>query len=141
VDDITIYPSLPSVSEPLVTFTPLSSIAIPLNPGLTAQDHYSPPPSLISMSIPLIICPSQNASLLIKFFKQSWAQGFFSVRIHGSSVLVYGGHEYNNPPKWWELTRWRNWLKLRKDEVMLDVKLPSAFLLHDQVSLLINRVM
>ena len=127
VDHIDIYPSPPPTSlVPLVTLRPLQPTLIPLGPGLSSRDHDNPPSSLTPVSVSLLISPSQNASLLISFLKESWAQGFFSVRIHAPKILVYGGHEHNKPPKWWELRRWRNRLKLEKDEVIIDIKLPGT---------------
>lgn len=125
---VVVSPSKLASSEPLITIKALSPITVPLYPALSQEDHVNPPPSLESVSVPLTIYPSQNASLLSEFLKQSWKQGYVSVRIRGSDLSIHGGSEHNRSPTVWDLGLWRNWLNFDRDELALDLTLPSACL-------------
>jgi hypothetical protein len=128
VDDVVVSPSKLASSEPLITIKSLSPITVPLCPGLSKEDHTNPPPSLQSVSVPLTIYPTQNTSLLSEFLKQSWTQGYVSVRIRGYELSIHGGSVYTQSPTLWKLGSWRNWLKFGRDELTLDLTLPSAYL-------------
>ena len=129
VDDVVVHPSKLNSPAALVTVKFLSPITIPLRPGLSGEDDKSPTPSFESVSVPLTIYPSQNVTLLAEFFKQGWAEGYISVRIHGSNLSIHGGSERNGLPKLWSPERWRNWLQFDKDELSLDLTLPGVYII------------
>lgn len=62
----------------------------PLEMKLTAQ----PPPNLswlTKVSVPVFIAPTQNASILMKFVRDSWRDGTVNVIAHVDNVTVRGG--------------------------------------------------
>lgn len=73
------------------TSTLLASIDLPpLEMRLTAQ----PPPDLswlTKVSLPIFIAPTQNASILMKFVRDSWRDGTVNVIAHVDNVTVRGG--------------------------------------------------
>ena len=129
VDDVVVIPLKLHSSEALVTVRLPSPITIPLRPGLSIEDDNSPP-SLESVPVALTIYPSQNASLIADFLRQSWTEGYVNVRLHGSNLSIRGGSERNDTLKLWNPGGWRNWLKFDKDELLLDLKLPGAYLIR-----------
>jgi hypothetical protein len=124
VEDVLIYPGSQDSTEPLLQAKLLSPVVVPLTPGISAR-----PPSRLSLqplSVSLSAYPTQNATLLLDFLKQSWSQGFLDVRFHGSDLMIMGGDMYKSHPKFWELGWWRNRLQFAKPDVNLRLHLPST---------------
>ncbi|EAU83859.1 hypothetical protein CC1G_09528 [Coprinopsis cinerea okayama7 len=73
-------------------FTTLATLDIlPLDLPLTVD----PPEDdswLTPVSLPVLLYPTTNSSLITKFLRDAWDRGYFAVRADVDNVLVRGGH-------------------------------------------------
>lgn len=130
MDDIVVYPANMSIDTPIVSLKSPSAVPIQLIPGLTPEDHQHPLP-LRSVTIPLTISPSPNATLILDFLKKSWMTGFANVQIHSPDMMVHGGEPDDRVLKWWRIGSWRQWLKVDKSDVAVKLRLQSKSQPHN----------
>jgi len=127
IDDFALYPSNATLAgvSPIVTIKPHGPISIPLYPGLTELDHQHPP-SLQPILLNLTVYPSQNVSLMLDFFKETWFAGFASIKIQATNLFLHGGEPSKVAVKWWQFGLWRSWFKFSTSYLIafLNIKIP-----------------
>lgn len=126
IDDFALYPSNASLAgvSPMVTIKPHGPISIPLYPGLTELAHRHPP-SLQPILLNLTVYPSQNVSLMLDFFKETWFAGFASIKIRTTNLSLHGGGPSKVAVRWWQFGLWRSWLKFSTSNLIAFLKIKS----------------